>query len=117
MCIRDRVKTVPIAFVLFDVLYLDGKSLIDEPYTTRRQILEDLNLTAGQVQLTPSHTNRGEQLLNSARKNGLEGIVAKRLDSIYEVGRRSTNWLKIKIIQRQEFVIAGWTGESTGLAN
>jgi bifunctional non-homologous end joining protein LigD len=115
--IARLVKTVPIAFVLFDVLYLDGKSLVDEPYTTRRQILEDLSLTAEHVQLTPSHANRGEQLLNSARKNGLEGIVAKRLDSIYEVGRRSPNWLKIKIIQRQEFVIAGWTGESTGLAN
>ena len=115
--IARLVKTVPIVFVLFDVIHLDGKSLLDEPYTTRRAILEELPLDGPNVQLTPSHVNKGPQLLDAARKNFLEGVVAKRLDSIYEAGRRSPNWLKIKIIQRQEFVIAGWTGESTGLAN
>ena len=56
-------------------------------------------------------------VLDAARENHLEGLVAKRLDSVYEVGRRSASWLKVKIVQRQEFVIGGWTGESTGLAD
>jgi bifunctional non-homologous end joining protein LigD len=103
--------------VLFDLLYLDGRSLMSEPYTTRRQMLEELTLAGPSWQATPSYVNRGKQMLDAARKNALEGIVAKKLDSTYEMGRRSNCWLKVKIIQRQEFVIAGWTGESTGIAN
>jgi bifunctional non-homologous end joining protein LigD len=108
-------KEVPILYVLFDLLYLDGKSLMSEPYTRRREMLEELTFAGANWQVTPSHPGRGEAMLNAARENALEGIIAKRLDSIYEPGRRSPHWLKIKIIQRQEFVIAGWTGESTGL--
>ena len=108
---------VPILYVLFDVLYLDGKSLIDRPYAERRAMLEELTLAGPAWQVTPSYVNRGKQMLAAARQNALEGIVAKKLDSNYEPGRRSNCWLKIKIVQRQEFVIGGWTQESTGLAD
>lgn len=108
-------REVPILFVLFDILYLDGQSLLSRPYVERRAILEDLTLAGPSWQVTPSYVDRGEQMLEAAKQNALEGIVAKKLDSTYELGRRSSSWLKIKIIARQEFVIAGWTGESTGL--
>lgn len=111
------VRQVPILFVAFDLLYLDGRSLLAEPYATRRRMLEDLTLAGPSWQVGPSHVGRGDEMLEAARQNALEGIVAKRLDSEYLPGMRSGHWLKIKIIQRQEFVIAGWTGESTGLRN
>jgi bifunctional non-homologous end joining protein LigD len=115
--VRRLAREVPILFVLFDLLYLDGQSLMSLPYTQRRSMLEELTLAGPAWQVTPSYINRGKQMLDAARQNMLEGIVAKKLDSKYEPGRRSTCWLKIKIIQRQEFVIAGWTRESTGLAD
>jgi bifunctional non-homologous end joining protein LigD len=110
-------QEVPILYVLFDVLYLDGKSLVNRPYSERRAMLEKLTLAGPAWQVTPSYLNRGKQMLEAARQNELEGIVAKKVDSKYEIGRRSNCWLKVKIIQRQEFVIAGWTAESTGLAD
>lgn len=115
--IARLVREVPILFVLFDVLHLDGKSLLSRPYSERRAILEELTLAGPSWQVTPSYVDRGQQMLDAATQNRLEGIVAKKLDSTYEVGRRSNCWLKLKIVGRQEFVIAGWTGESTGLAD
>jgi bifunctional non-homologous end joining protein LigD len=115
--IARLVKQVPILYVLFDVLYLDGRSLLDRTYSERRQILEELTLAGPSWTVTPSYVNHGQQMLDAATQNKLEGIVAKKLDSTYELGRRSNCWLKIKIVGRQEFVIAGWTRESTGLAD
>ena len=115
--IQRLTREVPILYVLFDLIYLDGKSLVHLPYSDRRALLEELTLAGAAWTVTPSYINRGKQMLEAARQNMLEGIVAKKIDSKYEVGRRSNCWLKVKIIQRQEFVIAGWTAESTGLAN
>ena len=113
--IQRLVREVPILYVLFDVLHLDGRSLMDHPYTQRRQILEQLDLAGPSWMVTPAQVGRGEPMLDAARENALEGVIAKRLESVYVAGRRSPAWLKIKIVQRQEFVIAGWTVESTGL--
>jgi bifunctional non-homologous end joining protein LigD len=115
--IARLAREVPILYVLFDVLYLDGRSLTREPYERRRELLEELTLAGPNWQVTPSYIGRGKEMLDAARQNALEGIVAKKLDSRYEVARRSNCWLKIKIVQRQEFVIGGWTGESTGTAD
>jgi bifunctional non-homologous end joining protein LigD len=113
--IESLAREVPILYVLFDLLYLDGQSLMDRPYPQRRQALEKLRLSGPAWQVTPSHIGRGSEMLDAARRHGMEGVVAKRLDSVYEPGRRSNCWLKIKIVQRQEFVLGGWTGEATGL--
>jgi bifunctional non-homologous end joining protein LigD len=107
-------KTEPVFCVLFDLLYLDGRSLLDQPYQRRRQLLEDLTLMGDVWQVTPAHVGEGTAMLASARQNQLEGIVAKRLDSSYQPGQRSSDWIKIKIVQRQEFVVAGWMPERTG---
>jgi bifunctional non-homologous end joining protein LigD len=113
--IARLAREVPILYVLFDLLYLDGRSLLREPYARRRALLEELTLAGPAWQVTPAHAGRGKEMLAAARQNALEGVVAKKLDSVYEVGRRSNSWLKVKIVQRQEFVIGGWTAESTGL--
>ncbi len=112
------VNQVPVHYVIFDLLYLDGRSLMDLPYTRRREMLEELTLRGPSWQVTPAHVGEGAAMLETARAHSLEGIVAKRLDSIYEPGKRSPSWLKIKIALSQEFVVGGWTpqkGMESGL--
>jgi bifunctional non-homologous end joining protein LigD len=105
------VEAVPSLYVIFDVLYLDGESLINKPFADRRAMLEELTLMGPSWQVSPAHIGEGDAMLATARENRLEGVVAKKLDGVYEPGRRSTSWLKVKIVQRQEFVIGGWTDE------
>jgi bifunctional non-homologous end joining protein LigD len=99
---------VPVFFVLFDILHLDGRSTMKLPYLQRRAILEGLSLAGPNWQVTSSQVGGGEAFLESARTLELEGIIAKRIGSTYEPGRRSPSWLKIKLVKRQEFVIGGW---------
>jgi bifunctional non-homologous end joining protein LigD len=106
-----RAKTMPVQYFLFDVLYLDGNVTIDLPWTQRRALLEEVTVRGPFWELSPARVGEGEAMLETARTHNLEGIVAKRLDSVYEPGRRSPAWLKIKIIQRQEFVVGGYTNE------
>lgn len=106
-----RAKTLPVQYFLFDVLYLDGKLTLDLPWTRRRALLEEVTVKGPNWELSPARIGEGEAMLETARLHHLEGIVAKRVDSIYEPGRRSPSWLKIKIVQRQEFVVGGYTNE------
>lgn len=108
---RLLAKEIPVQFILFDVLFLRGRSVIGEPWTVRRALLEKLNLKGNSWELSPAVIGHGEALFATARKHQLEGIVAKKLDSVYEPGRRSPHWVKIKLVQRQELVVGGWTTE------
>jgi bifunctional non-homologous end joining protein LigD len=113
--IARAVRQVPIFYAVFDLLYLDSGLLLDQPYLKRREMLAEL-VGSGRCWQVPSpHIGEGQAMIDVARRANLEGIVAKKLDSAYEPGRRSRDWLKIKITQRQEFVIGGWTPESSGL--
>lgn len=109
-------REVPIWYVLFDILNLDGRSLLAETYETRRELLEETTLAGAYWRVTPAYVGEGAAMLETARANGLEGLVAKRLNSTYEPGRRSPDWLKLKVVQSQEFVVGGWIEEtgSTG---
>ncbi|MDT8900466.1 non-homologous end-joining DNA ligase [Anaeroselena agilis] len=101
-------REIPATYIIFDVLYQDGRLLVDLPYSERRHILEELS-PSGRAWQTPAHkVGEGPELLAASREVGLEGILAKRLDSKYETGKRSGAWLKIKNQRRQELVIAGW---------
>jgi bifunctional non-homologous end joining protein LigD len=104
-------KDNPVWLMLFDVLWHDGHSVMRLPLAQRRTLLEELTLEGPNWQVSPLHRGNGPELLEAARSNELEGIVAKRLDSVYEPGVRSPNWRKVKIVLRQEFVIGGWTLE------
>jgi len=106
--VRRKMKQVPVYYFAFDLLYLDGHRLTDVPYETRRERLRSLQLSGPSWQ-TPEHqVGHGQAMLQASRASGLEGIVAKRLDSPYEEGRRSAAWLKIKNRRRQDLVIGGW---------
>lgn len=106
--VRRRMGEVRIIYMLFDVLYSDGQLTMDLTYPRRRAILEQLKLADHLWQTPPWYRSGGEQVLEAARAVRLEGIVAKRLDSIYEPGKRTGAWRKIKLVDRQEFVIGGW---------
>jgi bifunctional non-homologous end joining protein LigD len=106
--VRRLMSSHPVVYAIFDLLYLDGHSLLDTPYHERRARLEELNLGGPAWRVPAAHAGDGKALLEATRKQGLEGIVAKRPDSCYEPGRRSGAWLKIKHTFRQELVIGGW---------
>ncbi len=106
--IRRQVKQTPVTYVLFDLLFVDGSMLTDLPYTRRRELLEGLKLEGAAWRTPANHVGEGRQLLELTASEGLEGLIAKRLDSIYQPGTRSRDWLKIKNVLRQEFVIGGW---------
>jgi bifunctional non-homologous end joining protein LigD len=103
-----RATEVPVALVVFDVLQVGDRPTLALPWSDRRQLLESLadQFPTG-VQLATVFAD-GPALLEAARRQGLEGIMAKRRDSLYAPGRRSPSWLKIKARRRQEFVVAGW---------
>jgi bifunctional non-homologous end joining protein LigD len=107
--VRMRMKKIPVHYMLFDILHWDGHALISLPYTERRALLEKLNLSGPNWKTPPFQSGDGVALYEVAKKFGFEGIVAKKLDSRYEPGRRSPHWIKVKFSDRQELVIGGWT--------
>ncbi len=99
----------PIVYEIFDVLELDGEPFVDLPLRHRRERLETLlDRRHRTVRLSETFED-GEALLQAAKQQGLEGLIAKRLDSPYRQGKRTREWLKIKTHGRQEFVIAGYS--------
>jgi bifunctional non-homologous end joining protein LigD len=106
--IRRLVGEVPVTYVLFDVLWLDGHSTMELPYAERRSRLRALELNGASWQTPPHEEGDGDATTEVSKRFGLEGVVAKRLDSRYEPGRRSPAWVKIKNQLRQEFVVGGW---------
>ncbi|MER7779187.1 ATP-dependent DNA ligase [Streptomyces sp. NPDC096191] len=113
-----RAAKVPVHLVLFDALHLAGESLLRLPYTGRRERLTDLGL-AGPAWSTPAAlVGHGAQALHATREHGLEGLVCKRLDSVYEPGVRSRAWIKIRNMRSEDVVVGGWLpgrGRLTGL--
>ena len=109
--IRRLVDEIPVRYLVFDLLHLDGRPTMERSYLTRRDMLEQLTLVGPSWQVPPAHIGEGEAMLQAARETGLEGIVAKHVDSVYQPGRRSPDWLKIKVVARQEFVVGGWVPE------
>jgi bifunctional non-homologous end joining protein LigD len=108
--IAGAAQAVPAAFFLFDLLFLDGEDLTARPYRERRRLLRALRLQ-GPAWSTPRHHShtQGQAMLRTSRSLGLEGVVAKRLDSPYLPGVRSEAWVKVRNRLRQEFVIGGWS--------
>ncbi|ONI86659.1 DNA ligase [Saccharothrix sp. ALI-22-I] len=115
---RRLVARTPVTFLVFDVLHLDGSPTLDLPYSRRRELLEGLGLR-GAHWLTPkAFPGQGAAVLAASREQGLEGVVAKRLDSRYVPGQRSPHWVKVTGVVTQEVVIGGWrpgVGKRAGL--
>lgn len=105
---RRLAKQHPVTVLVFDLLHLDGSSCVSLPYHRRRELLEGLELKGPNWLTPPSYPGEGPAVLAAAREQGLEGVVAKRLDSPYLPGQRSPSWLKITDLMAQEVVIGGW---------
>ncbi|CCK32714.1 ATP-dependent DNA ligase [Streptomyces davaonensis JCM 4913] len=113
-----RAAEVPVHYALFDVMHLGGRSLFRLPYLRRREQLEGLGLEGPHWSTPAALVGHGEQALRATREHGLEGLVCKRLDSVYEPGVRSRNWIKIRNMRSADVVVGGWLpgkGRITGL--
>jgi len=106
--VRRLSVEAPVAYVVFDLIWLDGHSLLERPYEARRAVLAELGLSGPTWQTPAHHVGDGARLAELARAQGLEGVVAKRLDCPYSPGRRSPGWIKVKNVRRASLVIGGW---------
>lgn len=115
---QNRARSTRIEFWAFDVLALDGRSLVRAKYSDRRRILEALADGGGLI-VPEQLPGDGPEAMARARENRWEGVVAKRRDSTYQAGRRSSSWIKDKLWLTQEVVIGGWRagegGRSSGI--
>jgi bifunctional non-homologous end joining protein LigD len=101
---------IPVLFFAFDLLHRGDESLLPRPYLERRSVLDELGLSGGYVRIPPYYTGiSGADMLATAQEHVLEGIVAKRVDSVYVPGRRVPTWIKTTLWLRQEVVIGGWS--------
>jgi bifunctional non-homologous end joining protein LigD len=109
---QNRARATRIEFWAFDLVYLDGRSLLRARYRDRRQLLETLAAGADSLTVPELLSGDGAEALEYSRKHQWEGVIAKKRDSTYQPGRRSASWIKDKYWNTQEIVIGGWrTGE------
>jgi DNA ligase D-like protein (predicted ligase) len=112
MQLRDSARAlrsgVPVELYLFDCLFYEGIDLTGMPLIDRKAVLRDVVWFDGPIKFTPFRTTGSAQMFRDACARGAEGIIAKRAESQY-LSTRSTDWLKIKCINEQEFVIGGYT--------
>ena len=106
--VRRLRDEVPVTYVAFDLLVVDGEPLLGLPYAERRARLEALGLEGDHWRTPAYHRGDGASLLELTSAQGLEGIVGKRLDSLYRPGKRGRDWIKVKNVVGQEVVIGGW---------
>ncbi len=106
--VRRLSLSVPVTYLVFDLLHLDGRSTLSVPYRERRALLEGLDLSGPSWQTPPAWFGGGAAVLAAAREQHLEGVVAKQVESTYQPGTRSRTWLKVKNLRIQEVVVAGW---------
>ena len=115
---RDRVdrarRATPVHFMVFDLLALDGQSLVAMPLEDRLALLDEVLVPSRTIVRSDVIPGRGTALYAAAEAQGLEGVVAKRRTSRYLPGRRSPDWLKVKVRRTAEVVVAGWIPSSTG---
>ena len=112
--IERAVKSLPVTFIAFDLLYLDGRSVIEQPIEKRKEMLESLVVPSRHVQVSPCIQSDGVSLSAEVEARNMEGIVAKRLGSPYRPGKRTKEWLKIKVTHEADVVVGGWSrGEGT----
>jgi len=108
---RSRRSPVRTTYVAFDLLWVAGRDVRDLPLRDRRVLLAQVVEPGGAIALAEELEGEPEELVERARASGWEGLIAKRIDSRYQ-GRRSRDWLKLKVVREQEMVVVGWTPPS-----
>lgn len=107
--IERAAKAVPVIFIAFDILYLDGRWVMDEPWERRRELLEETVIPTPYLQISTAVTGEGKALFAAAEQQRLEGVVAKRRAGSYHPGKRGREWLKIKTTYQADVVVGGWS--------
>ncbi len=105
---REEREAIPLAYMAFDLLHLDGQSLLEVPLEHRKHLLRRVLRPDGMARYASHVIGDGGDFTRAAADKGLEGIVAKRRASPYQPGRRSRDWLKVKLRREQEIVVVGW---------
>jgi bifunctional non-homologous end joining protein LigD len=117
---RRLAARAPVTYLAFDVLRLYGVDLTDRSFSERRATLERLEVAGAHWTVSPLFDD-GPATAQAATENGLEGVVAKRLSSLYRPGQRTSDWVKVRFSHRQEFVVGGWEhgegGRSGGIGS
>jgi bifunctional non-homologous end joining protein LigD len=114
--LRRLRKSTPVVYEVFDILWMDGQDLTKRPLRERQKILDEVLRPMGAIRRSEQFIGIGTALFGAAQEQGLEGIVAKRLDSPYATSR-SAAWVKIKAFKTMECVVGGWTEGQGGRSN
>jgi len=106
----------PANFVVFDVLSIEGRELMMEPLNERKRLLKGIVEASDRIQVM-FHTSRGRDLWSMIEERDIEGVMAKSLNGVYEPGRRSPNWLKIKTVRTVDCVVVGYSHENRAISS
>jgi bifunctional non-homologous end joining protein LigD len=112
--VRRLSQSEPVVYMVFDLLWLDGHSLMASSYEDRRARLAELELEGTTWRVSAYHRGNGPGLLEASKAQGLEGLVAKRVDCPYVPGRRTQAWVKVKNVRNTDVVVGGWVGGDGG---
>lgn len=112
---KSDLRAAPITYFIFDLLSLNGASTCEMPFRERRELLKSVLRPNASVRLSEAEPEHGEAFYEAAAAAGLEGLIAKHRDSIYEPAARSRSWLKLKARPEQEFVVCGWEPGKSGV--
>jgi DNA ligase D-like protein (predicted ligase) len=106
---KRQASKMPVTYIAFDLLHLDGQDLIDQPLLIRRRKLARLIKDGPHILLSQYISEKGKSYFRNAVHLGFEGIMAKKTDSTYQIGARSRDWLKIKHVKTLDCIVAGFT--------
>lgn len=107
-------KKNPVQFVAYDILYYDGKDLTDKPLTERKEILSKSVTEGHNLSISRWIEKNGIAFFELAKKENLEGIVAKKKDGLYHIGKRTSEWIKIKVMQDEDLLVLGYQPDDDG---
>ncbi len=112
--IRLATKAIPVHFVAFDILYIDGKDITQLPLIKRKQILNEAIKNNASISISRYILERGKDFFKLVKENDLEGIVGKKIDSFYYFGKRTKDWKKIKVMIDEDLIICGYQIDEDG---
>ena len=107
-------KNNPVQFVAYDILYFDGKALTDRPLMERKEYLSKAVTEGHNLSLSRWIEKNGVAFFELAKKESLEGIVAKKKDGLYHIGKRTSEWIKIKVMQDEDLLVLGYQPDEDG---
>ncbi len=113
--IRLAAKKQPVQFAAYDILYYDGKDLTDKPLMERKAILQAKVNEGNGLSISRYIEERGIAFFNLAKEQNLEGIVAKKKDGLYHIGKKTSDWIKIKVMEDEDLLILGYQPDEDGV--